>query len=103
MPRTRQNFITAEHNAHAHYVLDGMKFNSIQQVYVIALGKGFNGAYGAIAKRLTHGCDTWKKLLEPVDTARSEQRKEIQRKKHEEMHRICEELDARKKELGYAY
>jgi len=104
MPRTRQNFITDERNAHAHYIIDGTKYMTMQEVYCAALNRGSTHTFSTIRNRLRRGETTWAALLRPTDPNQGlDKRKENIQRKHDEMRKVCEELDARKKAMGLEY
>lgn len=87
-----------------HFVVEGVSFPAVRNVWAVAVSKGFNGSYQTIRDRLRAGASTWAELAVQTNGIRGKaggraNAKRIASSKNE-MAEIIAELDRRKKEMG---
>lgn len=84
----------------AHFLIQGERFKSAHDVFMCARRRGFAGTVGCLISRLRNGPHTWAALLAPLQNRGQDARREQRVAKREAMHRMCEAIDARKRELA---
>lgn len=85
-------------NYNAHFVIDGMRFESAHRVYVAAIARGFEGCEDTILRRLRCGCTTWAELTKKP--APSGSRKGKGERSRAECAMMLADIDARKAQIA---
>ena len=80
----------------AHYIIDGLRFSSVNAVFHAAKSRGYDGTMQTIHRRLTRGLSTWAEVARQVPKAMSDGGKKSNSNKRAEMAELIRALDARK-------